>query len=79
MTDASGNAVSDVVTVAADRQSENSQERVIKIRFSLKTECAFSSKETYFLVARDAQTGAIAWREEYKINIAFAPGVDFGF
>lgn len=79
MTDASGNAVSDVVTVAADRQSENPQERVIKIRFSLKTECAFSSKEPYFLVARDAQTGAIVWREEYKIDIAFAPGVDFGF
>ena len=79
MTDASGNAVSDVVTVAADRQSENPQERVIKIRLSLKTECAFSSKEPYFLVARDAQTGAIVWREEYKIDIAFAPGVDFGF
>lgn len=79
MTDASGNAVSDVVAVTADRQSENPQERVIKIRFSLKTECAFSSKETYFLVARDAQTGTIVWREEYKINIAFAPGVDFGF
>lgn len=79
MTDASGNAVSDVVTVAADRQSENPQERVIKIRLSLKTECAFSSKEPYFLVARDAQTGAIVWREEYKIDIAFASGVDFGF
>ena len=79
MTDASGNAVSDVVTVAVDRQSENPQERVIKIRFSLKTDCAFSSKEPYFLVARDAQTGVIVWREEYKINIAFAPGVDFGF
>ena len=77
ITDSSGNEVSNVVKVHADKTSENPQERVVKQRFSLKA-ASFSSKEEYYLVARDRESGQIAWREPYRIEIAFA-AMDFGF
>lgn len=76
--DASGNGVSNTVKAHADKTSENSQERVLEAQFLLDSDMAFSPSEAYFLVAREKATGAIAWREEYRIDIAFAP-IDFGF
>lgn len=78
-TDAAGNPVSDVARVHADKKSENPQERVIKARFSLLANKTFSSKNEYFLVARERQSGNVAWREKYLIEVAFAPVDDFGF
>lgn len=78
-TDAAGNPVSDVARVHADKRSENPQERVIKARFSLLANKAFSSKNEYFLVARERQSGNVAWREKYLIEVAFAPVDDFDF
>lgn len=78
-TDASGNEVSDVVKAHADRTSENPQERVLKASFALRSSSTFSSKDAYYLVARVKDTGEIAWRENYTIEVAFSPGFDFGF
>ncbi len=78
-TDASGNEVSDVVKAHANRTSESPQERVLKLSFALRSSASFSSKETYYLVAREKGTGEIVWRENYTIEVAFSPGFDFGF
>ena len=77
--DSSGNEVSDVVKAHADLTSKNPQDRVIKVRFSLKGGCAFSSKDAYYLIAREKQSGAQVWREQYRIEVAFAPVDDFGW
>ncbi len=78
-TDASGNEVSDVVKAHADKTSPDAQARVMKASFSLRSTGQFSSKGTYYLVARERQSGNIVWREAYTIDVAFAPAVDFGF
>ncbi len=77
-TDASGNEISTVVKAHADKTSENSQERVLNVQFNLHSDLSFSVKDAYYLVAREKKTGTIAWREEYRIEISFAP-IDFGF
>lgn len=77
-TDASGNEVSTVVKAHADRTSENPQDRVLEVRFNLRSDLSFSAKDAYYLVARGKKTGTIAWREEYRIEVSFAP-IDFGF
>ena len=78
-TDATGNEVSDTVRVHADMTSANQQDRVLEARFTLKAGVQFRSSEQYQLVCRDARTGAIAWQEPYKIDVSFAPVIDFGF
>lgn len=77
-TDSSGNEVSDAVKAHADKTSPNPQDRVVQARFSLKGS-NFSSREQYFLLARDKETGEIAWKEPYSIEVSFAPIDAFGF
>ena len=71
--------MSDGVKAHADLTSDNQQDRVIKVRFSLKAGCSFISKEAYYLVARDKSSGVQVWREKYRIEVAFAPVDDFGW
>lgn len=75
--DSSGNEVSNVEKAHADKTSDNPQQRVVKAKFTLKGS-NFSAKEEYQLVARERQSGQIAWREPYRIEVSFAP-LDFGF
>lgn len=51
---------------------------MLEVRFNLRSDLSFSAKDAYYLVARDKKTGTIAWREEYRIEVSFAP-IDFGF
>lgn len=71
-TDAFGNEVSTVVKAHADKASENPQNRVLEVQFSLRSDLNFSAKDAYYLVARDKKAGVIIWREEYRIEISFA-------
>lgn len=78
-TDASGNAVSDTCTVHADSTSEKDVDRKMHVRFALKSDRTWNSGDPYYLVVRNKQTGETCWTEEFRIEIAFAPGIDFGF
>ena len=78
-TDSSGNSMSDVVTVRADLASANPQDRVTKVRFAIRVAAGLPSKGTCILVCRRRDNGAVAWREEYKLDIAFAALDVFGF
>ncbi len=75
--DAYGNQVSDVSTIIADRTTSNSQERVYRSSFSLKS-LRFSNQEKYYLVIEDASGEQPPVREEFQIDIAFA-FEEFGF
>ena len=76
-TDASGNEISDRRSAHADSASQNEQERTLQVRFALKA--GLSYPDECYLVAREGASGSIAWREPYRILIAFAPADDFGF
>lgn len=79
MTDASGNEVSNVVKAHADMGDADDTARVTRSQFSLKAGSQYSSKSAYYLVCREKDTKQIAWKEEFAIDIAFAPMDDFGF
>lgn len=75
-TDSSGQTISDMVTIIADKISKNSQERTFRCSFNLKS-MNYDSKEIYYLVIADAD-GLVVSREEFRIDIAFAVD-DFDF
>ncbi|MFR1167717.1 MAG: hypothetical protein ACLSDQ_09060 [Adlercreutzia equolifaciens] len=79
LVDGAGNPVSDVRRAMADRDCADEQGRVMEVLFNLRAGRAFAASEPVFLVARDQETGNVAWREEYRADIAFAPMDDFGF
>lgn len=79
MTDASGNEVSNVLKAHADMADTEKTARVSRIQFSLKAGRQYSLKEKYYLICRERGSKQIAWKEEFTIDIAFAPADDFGF
>ena len=70
------NIVSDVQTIIADKTSDNVQDRVTRIRFTLKGQ-EFSSTDPYYLNIVDKDSGDVKDHIEFSIKIAFAN--DFGF
>ena len=79
MTDASGNEVSNVMKAHADMVDAENSARVTRSQFSLKAGRQYSAKDTYYLICRERDTKQIVWKEEFTIDIAFAPADDFGF
>lgn len=77
--DGAGNTVSDVRRAVADRADESEQARIMEAIFNLRPGRAYRASEPVYLVARDQETGEVAWKEEYQVDIAFAPVDDFGF
>lgn len=76
MTDASGQAVSDVKTVIADKTENNGAERVFRTRFTLKG-VEFKKTEPYYLLIVEQGTTNIIEKIEFTIDIAFANDFDF--
>lgn len=79
MTDAAGNEVSEVRRARADMTTADETARVARLQFSLKAGKTYDAHAPYYLLCRDKANGAIVWREEYQIDIAFVPMDDFGF
>ena len=75
-TDSSGQTISDVQKIIADKTSDNGQERTFRCSFNLKS-LKYSNTETYYLVIAD-ENGLQVQREEFQIDIAFAVD-DFDF
>ena len=76
MADASGNAVSDRITVIADKVSTNGSERVFRTRFTLKS-MDFKKTDTHYLTVVEKGTTNVADKTEFKIDIAFVNDFDF--
>lgn len=76
MADTSGAAVSDKKTVIADKTSNNGSDRVFRTRFTLKS-MEFKKTETYYLTIVEKESGTIADRIEFTIDIAFVNDFDF--
>lgn len=79
LTDGSGNPVTDVQKAHADMATEDKLARTARPMFTLKAGIDYPAGERYWLVCRDRDTGEIAWKEEFTVDMGFAPTVDFGF
>ncbi len=79
MVDEMGNEVSEVRRVHADMEAAEEKARVMRAQIGLKAGRVYDAKDTYYLLCRNADSGQIAWKETYQIDIAFAPMDDFGF
>lgn len=79
LADGSGNPVSDTRRAVADRADADEQARIVEVRFALREGRSYGPGEPFYLVARNQDTGEVAWKEEYQVDIAFAPMDDFGF
>lgn len=77
ITDASGNEVSDMQKIIADKTSTIPKDREFKCTFNLKSQ-QFSNTETYYLVIVDEEGKQVPIKEEVQIDIAMAIG-DFDF
>ena len=76
MADTSGKAVSDKMTVIADKTSNNGSNRVFRTRFTLKS-VEFKKTETYYLTVVEKGTTNVTDRIEFAIDIAFVNDFDF--
>ena len=76
MADVTGAPVSSRQTIIADRTSDNSADRVFKVRFNLKGQ-EFNKTDVYYMTVVDTETGSVIDSTEFSINITFV--VDFGF
>ncbi|MDD7203676.1 MAG: BREX-1 system phosphatase PglZ type A [Coriobacteriaceae bacterium] len=79
LVDGSGNPVTDMQKAHADMTTEDERARVSRPMFTLREGISYPPGERYYLVCRDKETGEISWKEEFTIDMAFAPTVDFGF
>lgn len=71
--------VTDVARVVADRTSADASERTFTVRLSLRPGFSPSEGERYPLLARNVGTGEVASLRELRMQVAFAPSIDFGW
>ena len=74
--DDDGNKISNEVIIFADKNSEYSQDRQFKEKFTLKR-MSYSKIKNYYLVVKDSQSDLEVNRFEFMIDIAFQDGFDF--
>lgn len=71
--------VTDVARVVADRTSADASERTFVVRLSLRPGFSPSEGERYPLLARNVGTGEVTTLRELRMQVAFAPSIDFGW
>ena len=72
-------AVTDVARVVADRTSPDASERTFTVRLSLRPGFSPNEGERYPLLARNVGTGEVSVLRELRMQVAFAPSIDFGW
>lgn len=77
--DADGDAVSDACRACADSASPDEHARVSRVRFALKAGREYGPSQAYYLTCRNKATRELLWKEEFRIDIPFAPLDDFSF
>ena len=71
LVDSSGNTISDVQTIIADRTSTAVKEREYRCTFNLKQQ-AYNNTELYYLIIQDEEGIHVPTREEIQIDIAMS-------
>lgn len=76
MADSMGKPVSDSKMIIADKTSGNGSERLFRTRFTLKS-FEFKKTDTYYLTVVEKDSGNVAEKIEFTIDIAFVNDFDF--
>lgn len=71
--------VTDVARVVADRTSSDASERTFTVRLSLRAGFSPGEGERYPLLSRNVSTGEVVTLRELRMQVAFAPSIDFGW
>lgn len=71
-----GKPVSDSKMIIADKTSGNGSERLFRTRFTLKS-FEFKKTDTYYLTVVEKDSGNVAEKIEFTIDIAFVNDFDF--
>lgn len=71
--------VTDAARVVADRTSSDASERTFAVRLSLRAGFSPGEGERYPLLARNVSTGEVVTLRELRMQVAFAPSIDFGW
>ena len=71
--------VTDAARVVADRTSADASERTFAVRLSLRPGFSPNEGERYPLLARNVGTGEVSVLRELRMQVAFAPSIDFGW
>ena len=71
-----GKPVSDSKMIIADKTSSNGSERLFRTRFTLKS-FEFKKTDTYYLNVVEKDSGNVAEKIEFTIDIAFVNDFDF--
>ena len=76
MADSMGKPVSDSKMIIADKTSSNGSDRLFRTRFTLKS-FEFKKTDTYYLTVVEKDSGNVAEKIEFTIDIAFVNDFDF--
>lgn len=76
MADSGGNVLSNEETIIGDRIFDNPAERTFKLRFVLRA-LQYDRNETYYLVIKDEETGAIVEKIPFTFDLGFVSDFDF--
>lgn len=75
--DASRETVTNVARVVADATSDDAAERVHHVSLSVRSDRVPAAGQRCQLVARDVATGEVTTLRELRLQLAFAPSLDF--
>ena len=65
--------------MVADRTSSDASERTFTVRLSLRAGFSPGEGERYPLLSRNVSTGEVVTLRELRMQVAFAPSIDFGW
>ena len=68
MEDDSGNVISNIETIIANKTNDNSEERMFSKQFALES-MEFDRNRDYFLVIKDTETDQYMGKIPFKINL----------
>lgn len=74
--DAAGKTISDVKLILADKTSDKPENRVTRVRFTLRGQ-AYQKTEEYFLTIQEKGKTAVIEKVPFAIDIAFTNDFDF--
>ena len=75
--DNEGKKISNEVLIKADRNTENSEDREFREKFSLISSNEYYKDETYYLIMENVENDVEMKRYEFTIDLAFSDGFEF--
>lgn len=74
--DDEGNKISDIITIIADLENENVNERIFEEKFVFK-DISYDREKKYYLIITEEETGIIKSKVKFIIDIAIVNNFDF--